>query len=92
MGLGVGTSTISQSRGAFNPFWGDQQNPLQSGILIRWERKKGVKADEWTVRKTHGRADGVVEHPGWNGDGPAVIIVVYAALKDRERLGGLLSY
>jgi hypothetical protein len=29
MGVGVRTSNISQSRGAFNPILGDQQNPLQ---------------------------------------------------------------
>jgi hypothetical protein len=29
MGVGVRTSTISQSRRVFNPIWGDQQNPLQ---------------------------------------------------------------
>ena len=34
MGVGVGTSTISHSRGAFNPNSGDQQNPLQPGEFI----------------------------------------------------------
>ena len=47
------------------------------------ERKQGVEADEWMVRKMHGCASGAVEHPGWNGKRSAPIVVVYAAFADR---------
>jgi hypothetical protein len=44
MGVGVRTSTISQSRRAFNPILGDQQNPLQPET-IELRAKKLTNSD-----------------------------------------------
>ncbi len=48
MGLGVGTSNISQSRGSLNPIWGDQQNPLQPGYFVSTvEANEHVMSEGW---------------------------------------------
>jgi hypothetical protein len=72
--MGIGTSNISQSRVAFNPTLGDQQNLLQTGILMAYWYKMPSRAFRKSITSRLARTmpanscnyDGFVVGKGWN--------------------------